>query len=431
MALIHPSSSESVKSELDLFSVPDTQTSIEKSQWIEYRPLSSVSEGRGPIEFLISGNGEEYTDLAETYMQITAKILKENGDELTYEDTGVGPVNLWLHSMFSQLELSLNERLVTSSNNTYAYRAYLETLLSYGPAAKRSHLTSALWYKDSYKFMDDTSANTSFGKRSVYTVASKTVCLIGRPHLDLFFQDRLILNGVDIKLKMIRNKDSFALMGVGKIVITDASLFVRKVKPSPAVQLGHIRALERTNAKYPIRRIETKVFSVPKGNFSVNQENLFLGQMPSRMVIGCVGTDAYNGDPTKNPFNFKHYGVDYLALYLDGTQVPSKPLQPDFENGLYTRSYVSLFSGTGLNNKDEGNDISYDEFGEGYTLFPFDLTPDLSTGNHFHLMKHSTLRLEIHFKQPLPETVNVVVYGEFENIIEIDKARNVIFDYSS
>ena len=77
-------------------------------------------------------------------------------------------------------------------------------------------------------------------------------------------------------------------MGEGKVKIKDISLFVRKVKVHPSIQLGHLKALEQSTAKYPIRRIETKVFSIPKGNMTVNQDNLFLGQLPKRLVIGLV-----------------------------------------------------------------------------------------------------------------------------------------------
>ena len=120
-----------------------------------------------------------------------------------------------------------------------------------------------------------------------------------------------------------------------------------------------------------------------------------------------------------------------MALYVDGVQIPSKPLQPDFANENHMRSYASLFNGTGLMSKDQGNDISRDEYGGGYTLFAFDLTPDLSDSGHFQLVKHGNLRLELHFKTQLPQTVNAIVYAEFDNVIEIDKARNVLFDYSA
>ena len=220
-------------------------------------------------------------------------------------------------------------------------------------------------------------------------------------------------------------------MGDGHVVIQSASLFARKVKLAPAVQLAHIKALEVSNAKYPIRRIETKVISVPKGNLSVTQENLFLGQLPHRIMVGCVDSAAFNGNSNGNPFNFHHYDIDFIAVYWDGKQVPSKPFCPDFNKGLYARSYASLFTGTGMMNTDQGNGISRTDYANGFTLFCFDMTSDLSHGQHFHLLKTGSLRLEIHFKHALPDTINVVVYGEFQNIIEIDRARNVIVDYSA
>ena len=100
--------------------------------------------------------------MSENYLQVTAKIVKPTVEDLeqTLDDNGtvhgtdadVEPVNLWRHSLFSQVDVSLNDRLVTPSMNTYPYRAYLETLLSYGPAAKESYLSAALWYKCKFAF---------------------------------------------------------------------------------------------------------------------------------------------------------------------------------------------------------------------------------------------------------------------------------------
>ena len=302
--LVHPASCACGKSELELFSVPPTQTAIESSQWVEYRPITTLSDS-SPIEFVITGSGEEYVDLSESYLQVTAKILKTNGGDLaqtkgadgtvTGDDADVGPVNLWLHSLFSQVDVSLNERLVTPSMNTYPYRAYLETLFSYGPADKESYLTAAMWYKDTAKHMEDHQLNKGFKSRQEWSLDSKQVVIIGRPHLDLCFQDCLKLNGVDIKMRLVKSKDAFSLMGEGKVKIEDVALFVRKVKVDPSVQLDHIRGLERMSAKYPLCRLETKVFSVPKHNMMANQENLFLGLLPNRMVIGMVENTVLTG----------------------------------------------------------------------------------------------------------------------------------------
>ena len=88
-------------------------------------------------------------------LYVKAKVTQENGNNLA-ADTDVGPVNLFLHSLFSQVDISLNGTLITSSTNTYPYWAMLETLLSYGYDAKTSQLTSALYYKDTAGQMGST-----------------------------------------------------------------------------------------------------------------------------------------------------------------------------------------------------------------------------------------------------------------------------------
>ena len=41
MAFVHPQSCECIKSELDIFAVPPTQTSIEHGQYVEYNPIAA------------------------------------------------------------------------------------------------------------------------------------------------------------------------------------------------------------------------------------------------------------------------------------------------------------------------------------------------------------------------------------------------------
>src|SRR6218665_4048887 len=165
MAFIHPQSCECTKSELDLFAAPLTQTSIESGNYVEYNLIATISQ-ETPIEFSITGAGQDYLDLASTQLYVKAQIIKANNDPID-NNNNVGPTNLFLHSLFSEVNITLNDTLVTSSNNTYAYRSYLETLLSYGEGAKTSQLTSALSYKDVAGHLeanqnDDAAHNTGF-----------------------------------------------------------------------------------------------------------------------------------------------------------------------------------------------------------------------------------------------------------------------------
>jgi len=129
--------------------VPPTQTNVEYGNWIEYHPLTTVPVGT-PIEFEINGTGEDYIDLGTSMMYVQAKIVKPDGTALD----AVGPANLFLHSLFSQVDISLNGTQVTASINTYPYRVMLETFLSYGDDAKKTQLISELFDADeAYKRM--------------------------------------------------------------------------------------------------------------------------------------------------------------------------------------------------------------------------------------------------------------------------------------
>lgn len=433
MAFLHAHSCECMKSELELFTLPPTQTTIEGSQWVYYKPISSLTDD-SPIEFVVPGHGDEYIDLAHTMLSLRVEIPRTSTKDAAVK---VGPVNNLLHSMFNQVDVYLNQKLVSPPNNAYAYRAYIETLLNYGQGAKGSHLTSVLWSTDAANHMDDLNdGNAGLKSRSSFLSDGKSIDLLGHLHCDIFNQDRFLLNGVEMRLRLVRTSDAFCLMSSSKhckIRIVEASLLVRRTKIAPGILLAHARALTKATAKYPVTRVEVKAISMPAGVHGDTLDNVILGQLPKRIIIGFVDNKAFNGDHTLNPFNFRHHGINYLSLYVDGVQIPSKPLQPDFtDTERYVDAYHTLFSGTGIHFLNQGNCITRAIYPFGYCLFAFDLTPDLSanSNSHWNLVKHGSVRIEVRFQQALTSTVNCIVYAEYDNVLEIDATRQVIVDFS-
>jgi hypothetical protein len=92
---------------LALFGVPPTQTGVEHGYW-EQKGLTSTLTDQGPYEFAVSGAGEDYIDLFNTYFFVEAQIVNTDGSDLD-ADTDVGPVNWWMHSLFSDVIVSLSE----------------------------------------------------------------------------------------------------------------------------------------------------------------------------------------------------------------------------------------------------------------------------------------------------------------------------------
>jgi len=244
-----------------------------------------------------------------------------------------------------------------------------------------------------------------------------------------------MLNEINTKIKLTRSKDAFCLMATGaqafRIKITGAAMLIRKVKISPSVYIAHAKTLESGMAKYPIRRVVCKTFTILTEYLDVSQEKLFNGQLPSRLILGCIDNRAFNGDLERNPFNFQHFLLRQLAVYLEGQQLGIKPIALDYERGQYVTPYMSLFNGTGKDNQDEGNDIDRQEYAAGCALYAFDLSPDLTDSESFSLSRQGTVRVDMTFGEALTNTVTVVVYAEFENIIEIDRNRNIVFDFNN
>ena len=114
----------------------------------------------------------------------------------------------------------------------------IETLLNYDMEAKDTHLQSQMYFKDTASHMDfhDLTAaqcpNTGLKARFDKTKGSKVFEMMGPIHADIFAQNNVLLPGVEVRLKLHRSKDAFALIsGVAganfRVHILDTILYVR------------------------------------------------------------------------------------------------------------------------------------------------------------------------------------------------------------
>ena len=488
MSYVHPFSSRCEKSEIDLFHVPPTQQSLERGRWIDYAPLSSTENSDNPITFLVAGT-DEYLDLSKTILTVTGKIVKPDGSKLSGgSQTDVAPVNNFLHSLFKQVDVYLNGKQVTPAMGTYAYRSYIETLLHYDESAKKSQLSSCLYYKDTAGEMDSSGAlpsektiqnvtavtsgqpnaaarltkeavkipvpgtgNQGFAKRCQFIINGNQFVLSGPIFADIFMSDRLLLSFMNLKVVLNRSNPEFCMMDKStnasvkpRIKLTEVNLKVRKVKVDELVSNGIEQMLKQSPALYPLRRVECKILAVPENFPSIRQDNIFSGIIPKTFVFGLVDVDAANGTYGKNPYNFAHFGVTRVSLTSNGEEIPFKQLTLSYPKAAdgkvdtatddqldFDEAYNTLFSGTGKIYSNIGLDITRDDYAGGFALYAFDLTPDMcNTNDYFNTVQRGSLSLALSFRESLSTPLAMVCYGDFENIIRIDSERNAIYDIS-
>ena len=115
-----------------------------------------------------------------------------------------------------------------------------------------------------------------------------------------------------------------------------------------------------------------------------------------------------------------------------GVTYPSQPLKLDFKKNKYIRAFDQLFEALDIARDNNGNGITREGYKDGQCLFAFDLTPDEDDSGHWDLIKEGTTSIEISFGEKIPDNgIEVLVYLEFDNLIMLDKHRNVMYDYTA
>ena len=435
------------KSELDLQSTPPLQVGILEDYLVRTGPKSSPESG-GPLEFHITASGDDYLDLSQCYLFLKCRMLKGDGTlvettqgnpETAGAQAKVGPVNLLFHSLFRQVDLPMNDVLVSTSGDTYPYRAYITTMLSYGKAAKDTwlrHLEG--WRTDDAGQYDDEN-NGGLVDRVKMVKNGRAFELKGRLHVDMFMQDRLIPNNVNVRLTLTRSRPQFYLMsfeGVPtncEVHIDEAVLEVRKVKVAASEQMRLEKVIASPGgAKYPVTHVVTRHFTIAKGASTVDLDALFSGQIPGKVILGMVTNEAFAGSWKQNPFNFAHFDLNSCYLVVDGRPIPAQPLQPNFETGCFTECYHALVKSSGLYPSDWSHDLTPEQYQGGSMFLSYDLTPDDNDGVAYVSPRRlGTVKASLRFAHSLPATITIVAYAQFDNLVAIDRYRTVVFDYNA
>ena len=106
----------------------------------------TLQDNMTALHFDFSLAENEFMVMSETYLYVKCQaLIKNDSSEATALEgfTKVAPLNYMLNSMIKQATIEINGTSVTPSTNTFAYKAYLESLLMYNKDARSSHLTAA------------------------------------------------------------------------------------------------------------------------------------------------------------------------------------------------------------------------------------------------------------------------------------------------
>ena len=402
-----------------------------------YESISPTTSNSSMIEFRVH-SAEHFIELDKTELEILFRVKKADGANLDANEK-VSIINYPGATLFKDIEVVLNDKTITYAGSNYAERAIMETLLSFGKDAGTSWLQAGLYYKDTAGKMDTaepspvdaTTANEGLKKRAEFTANGQLVHTKAKLHLDIFNQPKPLINNVRMVLKLSRNTNNYVLMSseagaAYKVEIEQIYLNVRKVKVADDV----IDNIAEESIPYPITRVVQKECTVPAGGKTFTENNLWDGDLPTKVAFGLVLNTAHVGSYKENPFNYQNFDVSSVCLRENGQVIDGRPLSLDYDNEQYVDGYWSLQRALDQRFRDEGSQISRTDYKSGYALYAFDLSPSQCTDQFVDPTKKGKLTLELQFAKPIPKTLTLCVYLQFEASVIIDEYREVVTKFS-
>lgn len=475
-------------SELDIFQKPIYQTSVNRYKYVSINPSGDIQKGTLPMTFNINKSENEYIDLSNIFCYVKCSIRKIGDNSLLASNVAVSPVNNFMHSLFSEIQLIINDKsdkpLITSN---YPIKSFYENLLNYGSEGKSAHLQSELFIKDDHKFMNittltkqevkneaqtsslqqnkvnkdvfnaadtDSTMNEDDGESTI-EVDIKTTSVVkyaanaglvfrkkrfdvreckmyGKLHADLFSYNKYFPNTIsNLTIIMKKNDDKFLLKGEDNtaklytVQIESIYLDVKKVSIDNDVLLAHSATLAKGhNIILPFSKVVIDKRKIETQSKEVTLANLYPDKFPKRLIIGFVANEAASSH-TANPINFEFFKLKEIKFKIDNDTFKSYEFDEKFQS---IKAYHSLFTDTGINISDSSIDISLEEHSSGYGLIAVDLSRDgCSSEVHFNLDRKGTFDIELKFSDALSAPIWAVIYNEYNSLLQIDNFKNVIF----
>ena len=421
---------------LDIFAPIQEETQLISGYEVEYSPIAPLA-GNNPIEFVVPSEGvDKYIQLNATTLRGYYQVLRGDGTSLANTDDDVALVNNAPHSMFKNVKIKINNMQINAHTDTYAYRAYMENMLSFSSKAKGTYLAATTqWYEDSLSNYNvrkrpttsdgegQAVLNHGWEKRHELCKNSKRIYFEIPVIADLFQCNRMLMGGYDLRVEFIRAPEAFTIMCAANaeymIHLGDVRLAMRRVEVAQSLVASHQKLHASRPIILPLLQVKMHTYLIQQGARN-SHTTLFNGVLPSHINLAIAKNSAVAGKNNENPFSFKPYSVNEILLRVNGSQVPnSRAYRPDFNIANCVREYSALHGSVGASRISTDIDLTLDGYRSDNCMYGFDLTPDMCNGFHVHRGQKGTMTLDIGFETPTIEVLSIIVYASFQSVLTI------------
>ena len=434
------SKDEITSSKYDLFDPLLIEKSVRKNHAHTYRPISSTGSA-GPFTFEIPADPGKFTD-AETFRlhgRMRIRKSTDNGLSDLVDSDKFSTVNNIFDSLWSSVSVQVNDNVISDpSGSWYAYKAYLEKLLSYSLSTKKITLDAKGFIQDTAGEFDSldsattsaVSENKGYIARKKMFAKSQWVYFCSNLHIDLTTLRKVIPPNIKFQLTFRRNSDEFCLLSPSStkytIELEDLRITVDKLELNSNIENEFQSSLKSGKKPFlPMDRSLIKTYIKHSGTCDLSFYNIISRQqLPEQIFVAIVDEKAYRGDLKANPFNFKVFDVKEASLVVNGVHEPTDLYKLDTDSGDKVDLYTSFLENTGISTtEDRDFGVTLNDYYNGCFVLAWDRTPDKCNRFHTHEMDSGTISINLKTKTPIENTVTVLIYATYSSYIQIDEDK--------
>jgi len=393
-------------------------------------PENGLNSGSaGSFDFVIPASAENYLLLNKSYLDIRMKVVKKDGSDCGADDN-YSLVNNFGQSMWRKCNIYINGvEILPNCADMVNYKSYLESIASFdSDAARECNLVTNIFYMDqSGKYTNFTKEGTlnTQGKLAPYNMGyvvrarhcknSQTFDAAPKIPHPFFRCDKALAPNNSLRVKLTLATDDFMILSSTndyKLKILDIKLHFIKIRENPT-------PAEAPLEKYDFTLTEMRAYPIPAGMPQYVVPISSQGIVPKQVIYFLTSTNATEGAANTNPFYFRHFNCVEHFMKVNDKIYPAAPLTPNFDNTppLVMRCLHEVKANTGYEGTDKSNCITYQQYCDGATIFPHDLTVDQCNSRHLH---ESTMGgINSHFKwTPAPtEPLTLFAYMVYDALL--------------
>ena len=328
-------------------------------------------------------------------------------------------VNNILHSIFSNVEVYINNQQIYNPNEPYAHKFYFSNN-SKGAITEYKGVLHCEGY-DYEEFPDEIMevllSEPFFTRRMKMLSRPDGFLLYGKLGVNFFSTSELLYPNMKIRLRLIRARPNFYMISDNPNVslgIVACSPYTRRIALKDDYHKKRMDMLAYTPVEFNYLETLAKTFTIPARQNQFIQENIFNNAPVRRIAIAMNTNTAFTGSYTENPFGYQQFELRQIRILRGG--------QPNVDFDSADDSHLCVNTMKTMNLQDDIPSTPTHNFKDHYVLV-FDLTSmeDATENCHYPELVGEPLRLELYFTFPLEHVTELILLGRRMSSVAVDK----------